>query len=327
MRTAYRRLRKWATLTAVLFGAAVTAGQTSRGDAPAQVESRATELELVPADAVAFAHVRLADLWKSDLMAGLRATLEKAGPKAAAALEEQLVPPPSAFDRATVFVTMGQRGPEPVGIVAFSKPVEPAQLLKTYLPNAKEVKMGGKAVHVCECGVAAYFPSNSLVVLAEPAALESYLSKPVAAEGNLKAPLALAAGRSILLAANLAAIPIPPDVFRSLPPAFIDAAKAQTVTLSVDLAGAPRIVVEAGYKDGAAVDAAEKSIRALQKFGREQVAKLRSELEGKLFDPKRKTPRPPQEYSDVVAAVMGLGAMNWFDELIDNPGIKKVGTP
>src|SRR4051812_15163799 len=74
--------------------------------AVAQPPANATDLSLVPADAVGFVHLRLAALWRNEMFPELRKTVEKAGPRALAALDVQFVPAPSTFDRATGFVLL-----------------------------------------------------------------------------------------------------------------------------------------------------------------------------------------------------------------------------
>lgn len=69
--------------------------------------TRADEVEMVPADAMGFAHVRLADMWRTEAMAEFRKVLEKAGPEALKAIDEGFVPAPSSVDRATVVVIRG----------------------------------------------------------------------------------------------------------------------------------------------------------------------------------------------------------------------------
>lgn len=66
--------------------------------------TRAEEVELVPADAMGFVHLRAAEMWKSEAMAEFRKVLEKAGPDAIKAFEEGFVPAPASLDRATVVV-------------------------------------------------------------------------------------------------------------------------------------------------------------------------------------------------------------------------------
>ena len=67
------------------------------------------DLALVPADAVGFVHVRARDFWASDLMASLRTTVEKAGPKAVTACLRGYNPPPGQHVRQIVSSGAGRR--------------------------------------------------------------------------------------------------------------------------------------------------------------------------------------------------------------------------
>src|SRR5687768_2891482 len=127
--------------TVVLFRPAPF-GPTPRA-AAAQPPELTADLALVPADAAGFVHLRAADVWKSDLMSGLRQTFEKAGPKAVAALDAQFVPAPSTLARATAFVLIDEKKkPQPVGVLAFSAPFDQAAVVKAYLPNNTTEKVG-----------------------------------------------------------------------------------------------------------------------------------------------------------------------------------------
>ena len=119
-----RRFAACATLAALMATVVVFRpapfGPVPRA-AAAQPPELPTDLALVPADAAGFVHVRAADVWKSDLMSGLRKTFEKAGPKAAAALDAQFAPAPSTLSRATAFLLIDEKkNPQPVGVFAFS---------------------------------------------------------------------------------------------------------------------------------------------------------------------------------------------------------------
>ncbi|MFM8273287.1 MAG: hypothetical protein ACKODX_13310, partial [Gemmata sp.] len=153
------------------------------------------DLALVPADAVGFAHVRLADLWRNEVMAGFRQTWEKAGPKALAELDRQFVPAPSSLSRGTVFVTLDdKKKPQAVGVLAFSAPFDPAAVVKTYLPNSTTEKVGGKTVYRSPASEAEfYFPDNRHIVIGYDGALDHYLAKAPARDGPLAPAIRLAA--------------------------------------------------------------------------------------------------------------------------------------
>ena len=63
-------------------------------------------------------------------------------------------------------------------------------------------------------------------------------------------------------------------------------------------------------------------------MGRKEIAKLKEEIEKKLFDPKAKNPRPGSELPEAVLSIFALGAINQLDELLANPGalVKRDGT-
>src|SRR5690242_2661982 len=113
---------------ALLAGVAVALGLTAPAPRPAAAQPQPAtnlpaDLALVPADAAGFVHVRLADVWKHDAMKEYRKIVEKAGPQALAALDEQFVPPPSTIDRVTAVALPPQgdhKEPLLVAILSFS---------------------------------------------------------------------------------------------------------------------------------------------------------------------------------------------------------------
>ena len=291
--------------------------------AAAPAAGPAADLALVPADATGFVHVRLADLWKNDLFAGLRKTWERAGAKALATFDKQFAPAPSSLDRVTAFFLMDAetKQPQAFGVIAFSAPFDPAQLAKMYLPAAKKKQAAGKTVYVDEAnGVAVTFPDNQHVLLGMPGAVEAYLARPVAKAGPMAGALKLAAtGRPVVAALNIAGLPIPPGALDGVPEDVRPILKAEQLLISVDLGDHARLDVRATYPDAAAAGAAEEAVRALVALGRKELAKQVKELEGKLYDPAIKSPRPPEEFADAFGAVFGLGALGRVDDLLSDP--------
>jgi hypothetical protein len=320
--TTVRRMARRAAAVAVAAVAAACgwALLATPPEAAAQPAGGAPELALVPADAAGFVHVRAADIWKSDLFTELRKTWERAGAKAIADLDKQFVPAPSSFARATGFVVLSpDKGPLPYGVVAFSAPFQPSDVAKSYLPNGRARKSGGKTIYTSpQAGdVALYFPDNKTIVVSSREGITEYLSKPVAKDGPLAGALKLAAGgKAIVAAANLAALPIPPGALNELPPQVQPLLKAELVTLVVDLGKDSTIAVKAGYPDAAAATAAEGAVRDLAKLGRGEIAKAKAELEKKLNDPDADLPRKAQDLPEAVASVFGLGALGRVDDLL-----------
>ncbi len=155
--------------------------------AAAQPADLPTDLALVPADAVGFVHVKLADLWKNEVMEGFRKTWEKAGPKALAALDAQFVPAPSTISRGTAFVMLDdKKKPLPVGVLTFSAAFDPMAVVKTYMTNHTTEKVGTKTVYRSpDSELELYFPDNKHIVIGYDHSLNHYLAKAPAKDGPL----------------------------------------------------------------------------------------------------------------------------------------------
>ncbi|MBN9119140.1 MAG: DUF1559 domain-containing protein [Planctomycetes bacterium] len=297
------------------------------GPAPAaraaQPAEPSADLALVPADAVGFIHVRLADLWSNEVMSGFRKTWEKAGPKALAELDRQFVPAPSTISRATAFVLLDdKKQPQVVSVLTFSAAFDPAAVVKSYLPNHTTEKVGNKTVYRSpDNSLDLHFPDNKHIVLGVNGSLDHYLSKPVAKDGPLAASLKLAgSGTKVMVAsADISALPIPPDALKDVPPDARDILKAKQLTVAVDLGADARLDVRAAYADAEAAQNAEKAVKALAEIGRKELAKSKKELEDKLYDPKLKTPRSATELPDAIGTVFALGALNRLDETLADP--------
>ncbi|MFM8275244.1 MAG: DUF1559 domain-containing protein, partial [Gemmata sp.] len=123
----------------------------------------------------------------------------------------------------------------------------------------------------------------------------------------------------LVAAAEVSALPIPPDALEQVPADARPLLKARRLTLAVDLCAAARFDVRAGYADEAAAQDAEKAIKALAELGRKELAKVKKDLEDKLYDPKVKGPRPGQDLPEALATVFGLGAINRLDDILTDP--------
>src|SRR4051794_28763717 len=71
---------------------------------PPAGEAPTDELALVPADALAVFHVRLAAIWKSDAFQEWRDTILRAGRPALSAFDQRFFPTPSTLDTLTAYV-------------------------------------------------------------------------------------------------------------------------------------------------------------------------------------------------------------------------------
>ncbi len=288
--------------------------------AAAQPAELPADLALVPADAAGFVHVRLADVWKNEVMDGFRKTWEKAGPKALAALDKQFVPAPSTLSRGTAFVMLDDKmKPQAVGVLAFSAAFDPVTVVKTYLPNHTTEKVNGKTVYRSpDAEFEFYFPDDKHIVIGVDGSLNAYLAKPVAKTGPLAAAIKLAgAGSKVMVAsADLSGLPIPEEAFKDVPQEARAILKAKQLTLAVDLGADARFDVRATYADADAAQNAEKAVKAVAELGRQELAKMKKELEDKLYDPKIKAPRPGTELPEALGTVFALGAVARLDETL-----------
>ncbi|HEY3788959.1 MAG TPA: DUF1559 domain-containing protein, partial [Urbifossiella sp.] len=280
------------------------------------------DLALVPADAVGFVHIRLADLWKNEMLSGIRKTWERAGDKALAALDQQFVPAPSTIDRATAFVVLDEatKQPQVFGIASFSRPFAPDKVAASYLPDAAKTTVAGKDVYTdARRGVAITFPDKRNILIGMPGALEAYLGRKITHDGPIAAAIKLTETKPIVAAVNISALPIPPGALDSVPEKIRPALRAEQLLISLDFAESAKIEIKAAYKDAAAAGEAETAVHGLIKLGRDQLAKQKKEIEDKLFDPKAKLPRPSEELPETLAGVFALGAMSRIDDLLADP--------
>jgi len=288
------------------------------------------DLALVPTDAVGFIHVRAADLWKNEIFAGFRHMFERAGPKALAALDAQFVPRISTFDRVTGFLLLDdQQRPLPYIVLQFTAPFKPAEVVSAYLPNADKTNHGGKTVYRSEQGdFELYFPDSTHIILSAPEAMVRFLKHESPRTGPLSHGLKLAAsGKPVVASLNIAALPIPPQALKGLPAEVTALLNAEHVTLTLDLAAAARVDLVASYKSDEQAQAAEKAVKVLAEYARKELARLKADIEKRLYEPRTKGPRPLDQLPEAVLSVFALGAITHTDELLANPGaiVKRAG--
>ncbi|MGL6094930.1 MAG: DUF1559 domain-containing protein [Fimbriiglobus sp.] len=309
--------------------ALVVALTASRAAAQAPAES-APELALVHPDAVGFVHVRLADLWDDPSLAEVRAVFEKAGPAAFGTLDTQFTPKPSTVDRVTaVMLPPGSNGePRAVSITRFKTAFDPAAVLKAYLPNGKPTKVGGKLIVADEkTQIAACFPDDKTLVIADPATLAEYLTWAPKDDGVLAPALPLAASKPLTVAVNVPRIPLPPGFPDEIPEDFRPLTKAQLVTLTIGFGKDPVIDVRATFADAAATADGEAALKRVLAFARAALTQPRAQYEKNLTGKGYYAgDRSVEELQQVVVAVAALGACAELDAILADPPVKRDGS-
>jgi hypothetical protein len=325
----------------------------------------ADELALVPADAAAFAHVRAADMWKTDAMADVRQVLGKAGDDALKALDESFAPAPSTLDRVTVVAMkravhpqnlpnlgkqpaieikggkkVGGFQPPPfqppppppggdldvVGLLTFTAPFDFDKVRAANVPKAQVQKVGDKELWSDASGLAVSASGNRTLVVGPTPAVRAFLLKPRAADGPLAPALQLAASGSRHLVAGVG--------MKSgiVPPDLTRGLPPEAAAVLRADALAVGMVLGRGMKldlRAAYKDAAaaEEAEAALRK-GAESGRKSLAEAKAKMRDKLALKPgatRPVEELPEAVAGVFALGALTMADEWLEKPPLRRDG--
>ncbi|MCI0702957.1 MAG: DUF1559 domain-containing protein [Planctomycetia bacterium] len=386
-------------LIGLLFGGAVGAGTVyllKRGKAGIPGGPRlgpAEELNMVPADASGFVHIRLRDMWLTEDFAEFRKIVEKAGPEALKTLDESFVPAPSSIDRMTVvFIKLppppppppppqakkggkGGKGGQPkvqplppppppppadnflnapfplptgdtgaVVILTFKTPFDASAIRSSHLKAAVAKKVADKEYwEDANAGVAAYFPSDTVLVLGTGPSVSQFLTKMGKKEGPLASAIQQAAegGRHIVAALNMGVLEFTPKDFETqseeFKPVLKDlqtVLKAEAMSIGFSLGEESKFDIRAKYKDEAAAEAGEKALRGMAAFARKKLTEssagspspkemMEKMLKGKEGQPK---PRPFKDLPEAIMGLVGLGSINSLDEWLADPPLRREGS-
>jgi hypothetical protein len=290
------------------------------------------DLALVPGNAVAFVHVKLADVWKADTFKEARDLLEKAGPKAFAALDDQFVPAPSSVARGTVVVLQGEQkeaGPVVAVILAFSKPFDLAAVKKANMPKAVEKKANGKAYVVDEGnGLAVHFADDSTLVVSTPAGMPEFLAESGRANGPMRGAVLQAVNeQAIASVTNIDQLPLPPQLFEGWSDEQKEVLKVERLTLTMTFAAEVTFALSATYSGAADAAEAEKVIRAATAGMRKALEPMKAEAEKAVFgaEGKGKDVRPLAELPSAAGGLATLAWVNWVDGMLADPPVKAKG--
>src|ERR1051326_6182321 len=246
------------------------------------------DLAAVPGRALAFVHVRVAELWKGDAGKDLRALVEKIDPKNLRMLDERFVPAPSTIERVTLIVTVKPDKPLPsfLVVVATSAPVDRHTLLTQSLPNAKEIKAGGATYHLDEkLNIAVQVISDRVLIFGENDAVKEYAARPDKGNGVFAAALRTAAGKPAITAGLNTAL-LPADSLAQVPAELQPLLKSGVMELSLDASRAPTLAIRAQFPDEGAAIAGEKAAKDGIGMARQGLAELRNQANDALKAPK-----------------------------------------
>jgi Protein of unknown function (DUF1559) len=291
------------------------------------------DLAVVPNDAFAFAHVKLADLWKNDALKDVREILQKAGPKALEAFDKRFSPAPSTIERVTVYLPPpnfegGLDGFNFVFILGVSQPYDREKFVKQLGRTTTRKGRNGDFVVDEEDSIAVRFVDDKTLAFGTVDSIQFMVdTAPPKKAGPLTPAIELAAGtRPIVIGANLTVLPVEQldrfvnqEVPEPLRPLF----RAQAITLSMDLEGDGHVYAKVTYPDGATTDAAVKAIEAATQMTKELIAEARTELTGKAIGDG--TPARIEDLPVAAASILGLGALQHADDLLDKKPVVRSG--
>jgi len=287
-------------------------------------EALPADLAFVPADALGFVHVRLADVWRSPHFKMWRETVLQAGEPALAAFDQRFIPAPSSVDCLTVVVAApgpGDRDPQVLAILRTSRAIDREAFIKHTLPGAKEEQINGKTHHFDLRGkIGVTFLDDRTLVFGPAGVVRAALAKSPVRQGALSKALVLAnSGKALVAGVNTAAVA--PLLLQHVPPQFQALGKAKLATLTVDLAGRGHVALRLGYATPGEAREAEEAAAAGIKMARALLAKAHEELRKKVLGDGK--PGKLEELPEAAGALMGLGGLKRVDEFLAKPPLTR----
>jgi prepilin-type processing-associated H-X9-DG protein len=290
--------------------------------APLAAEELAeTEAPPIPADALVVAHVRLADIWKSDAFTEARQMLSKVGPQALRAFDQRFAPAPSTLDRLTVVVRPPAEGARQ-SIAAFylttSTPFDPDRLVKGFFPGGRVQNVGASNYYVDEqAGIALHIVNKQTILFGPPDSVRTVLGKPIQSGGPLELTLKLATVKTpIVVGVNVAALPIPREEIPAPFSAFTALLKAQLFTVAVEIGKQPRVNLSMQFPDQATARDGEKAVRGAIAMARAALPFARMQFEGMVTGKGKESAGTLSDLPEAVGALFALAAIKTCEELL-----------
>ena len=320
-------MKRYLTLVACV-AVAVTASAQPVGKSPALP----LDLAAVPNDAFAFAHVKLADLWKNEALKDVRDILQKAGPKALEAFDQRFTPAPSSVERITAYMPPPNFDAGPqfdfVFILTVGKPFDRAKFLQQFGKTTERKGRNGSFIVDEEESLAVRFLDDRTLAFGTVQAIQFMVDNAAPAKpGPLTPAIQLAAGtRPVVAGVNTSVLPaeeVERFVAQAIPEPLQPLFKAQSVTLSLDLDGDGHVHAVVNYATAEAAEAAEKSVAVATEMAKGLIAETRKQLSEKVFGDGKGA--KIDELPEAAASLLGLGALQHAEDLLDKKPVKRSG--
>ena len=328
-----RGLALGAALAGLALGLAFLGDPTPTVAQPGSIPSKAaltTDLTLIPGNAAGFVHVEVAKVWKTDAMAEIRKIVERAGPKAFAALDADYKPKPSTLDRVTL-VMLAIKGPElrdskMVTILAFNEAFVADDVRKLYMPKAEPKKANGKEYYTDELyGMSLHFADDRTVVFGDAESLPAFLKMAGHPTGPLRDAVVAHAGKPMIACVNLKEIAYLAEIEGQVPPEIKPLFKAERLTLTAELGKRVALHADMTFANQPDAKAGDDALRKAADLARVQLKEPREEFERALFDKKPGNAGKLDELTKAVMSLGGLGALNSLDEILAELPFKRDG--
>jgi hypothetical protein len=316
--------------TAALAAILLTLG-SARGAEPAAARA------LAP-DAKGFLHVRVGDVWSSDVARQLRNFVSLAGPNLIAEFDSRFYPAPSEVESFTVIlydpnfrgILPSGRPTEvtPVWVVTTKKPLDRDALVKTMAKTGKPRKHAGKDYHFDEAQWSgllmlddrsyAYGSEDAITGLIDRMAKggDSPLAALLTREAD-KHPVSLGASMGQVAG---------PAVVKGMPPELQPIFKAKTLLATLDLK--PKTTVSASLEFATEAEAkdGQKAVQEVVQLARGQLGNALTAVEQQA----RRDPAGPQagiqDFPETVGSLLAAAGLKQLDALLGAMPLNQKGT-
>jgi prepilin-type processing-associated H-X9-DG protein len=282
---------------------------------------------MVPADALAVVHIRLADIWKSDALGDLRRMVQKAGSDALHVLDQRFVPAPSSIDRLTIVIGVPMVGPPPVTFVLeTSRAFDVDRFVKTTLPNAEEARAGDTTFYIDRKAGIGVRANDDRTIWFGPdvPAVQAQLEK-AKSDGALAAVIGKASSATPIVAGvNLALLP--PIPRERIPPPFGALLEAKTAIMTVAWERDARINMSLDFADAAKAEGGQRAIRAALTVARQGMAQARGQFEMMLKGENKANPGDISELPEALGGLFGLAMLTMDDEALKDLKLDRKGS-
>ncbi len=293
-------------------------------------ETLPPDLSFVPANALAFVHVRLAEVWESPFFKVWRDTVDEAGKQALKAFDRRFIPAPSSLENVTVVILPPDLAkarpdmhpePEVLAILRTSRPIDQDAFFKFTYPDSMKEQVDGKTLHYqLRTTLAVVFLDDRTLAFGKQHVVRNALAKSPAREGPLAAALKLAnSGKAIVGGINVAALA--PLAMQHVPPQFAPLVKARLGTLAVDVAGHGHVTLRLTYANREDAADAERAAEEGLHMARQQLLKARAELRKKIEGGGK--PGKLDELPEAAMALFALGGIKRLEKFLQKPPLTR----